>query len=129
MTGCHFCAPSGLRQGQVLTPPPPPARHSGAEWTKPIQKYTTFTVFSILKKHKNAKRGGGGEMRHFCKFHHEFHNTTIPLTRNTFVECYFLSSRGGGGACLIGGCTSSASIKTRKKGIYFATRCVTRVSR
>ena len=28
---------------------------------------------------------------------------------------------GGGGACLIGACTSSASIKTRKKGIYFST--------
>ena len=25
MTGCIFCAPSGLRQGQVFTPPPPPA--------------------------------------------------------------------------------------------------------
>ena len=35
----------------------------------------------------------------------------------------------GGGACLIGACTSSASIKTRKKGIFFPTRCVTRVSR
>ena len=34
----------------------------------------------------------------------------------------------GGGACLIAACTLSASIKTRKKGIYFATR-VTRVKR
>ena len=36
---------------------------------------------------------------------------------------------GGGGACLIGACTSSASIKTRKNCIIFTTRRVTRVKR
>ena len=88
-----FLCAERLETGSGIDPPPPPPR---AEWTKPIQKYTTFTVFFYIKTTQKRPKGGGGEMRHFCQFHHEFHNTT-PLTRNTFVECYFLSSPGGGG--------------------------------
>ena len=72
VTGCIFCAPSGLRQGQVFTPPPPPSGTSPPP--------------SIWKSPPPPPPGEDSHVPlHFTKFNH-------IITSHYIYECFLVNS-------------------------------------
>ena len=88
VTGCSFCAPSGLRQGQVLTPPaapptqlrgecPPPPRIPHGEAQIKISILHTMQTYSFKENSDSATKGMNAILK------------VIPFFLFLFFKSYF----------------------------------------